>query len=118
MLYGDNQGAIALSRNAVFHNRSKHIDIQYHYVRDELEAGTITLQYIHTSEMLADALTKSLAPTHHAQAIRSIGMLAPLTDPALARTLDRDRRARALHPFGRHAPTSAKGQLEAIDGGP
>lgn len=57
---GDSQGSIALAFNPVFHARTKHIDIQHHYIRDEVFAGRIRLTYIPVSEMIADGLTKPL----------------------------------------------------------
>lgn len=59
-LKGDNQGSIALAHNPVFHARTKHIDIQHHYTRDEVAAQRIELSYVPTSEMIADGLTKAL----------------------------------------------------------
>ena len=58
----DNQGAIALAKNPGFHARSKHIDIQYHFIREhtDTDTGTITLEYCPTDEMTADILTKGL----------------------------------------------------------
>ena len=56
----DNQGAIAMGRNPVNHNRTKHIDIRYHYVREAVDDGIITMTYCPTKEMIADALTKPL----------------------------------------------------------
>jgi hypothetical protein len=56
----DNQASIALAKNPVFHDRSKHIDIQYHYTRDLVKQEKIQLNYIPTQDMLADILTKSL----------------------------------------------------------
>ena len=58
---GDNQSSIALANNPVFHARTKHIDIQHHYVRDEVLQGRIKLSYIPTEDMLADGLTKALS---------------------------------------------------------
>jgi KUP system potassium uptake protein len=60
-LRSDNQCAIALSKNPVSHKRSKHIDIRYHYVREQVLNGTIKLQYIPSDENLADMFTKPLA---------------------------------------------------------
>ncbi len=57
---GDNQGSITLAHNSVFHARTKHIDIQHYYIRDEVATGRIDLQYIPTSEMIADGMTKTL----------------------------------------------------------
>jgi len=60
ILYGDNQGAIALAKNPQFHARSKHINIQHHYVREKVEDNTIRLEYIPTEEQVANGLTKAL----------------------------------------------------------
>ena len=51
---------IALARNPVHHARSKHIDIQHHFVREKIESKEIEISYMTTDEMIADALTKSL----------------------------------------------------------
>ncbi|KAI0992075.1 hypothetical protein K3495_g16111 [Podosphaera aphanis] len=59
-MYGDNQGALALVKNPHLHERSKHIDICYHFVRDLAEKGKLVIDYIPTSEMIADGLTKPL----------------------------------------------------------
>jgi hypothetical protein len=56
----DNQGAIQLARNPVHHQRTKHIDIQHHYIRERVESGCIQLDYCHTQKQLADILTKPL----------------------------------------------------------
>ena len=55
----DNQAAIALSKNAVNHSRSKHIDIRYFRIRDEIEAGRIKVIYVETGRNISDLLTKS-----------------------------------------------------------
>ena len=59
LIYEDNQGTIALSYNPVCRQRSKHIDIRYHFIREVLSNGSITLEYCPTSDMVADVLTKS-----------------------------------------------------------
>ena len=46
----DNQSGIRLSENPVFHDRSKHIDIRYHYIRDMVQGGAIRLHHIGTDE--------------------------------------------------------------------
>ena len=60
IIYSDNQGAIALAKNPQFHGRSKHIDIQHHYVRERVVDGTVELLYIDTARQVADGLTKPL----------------------------------------------------------
>ena len=60
VIYCDNQSCIHLSGNPIFHDRSKHIEIRYHFIRDYVQRGVVTLQYISTDEQVADILTKSL----------------------------------------------------------
>ena len=56
----DSMSALALAKNPVFHGRSKHIQIKYHFIRDCLEEGSIKADHIPTTDQLADILTKSL----------------------------------------------------------
>ena len=56
----DNQSSIKLIRNPEFHNRTKHIDVQYHFVREKFEAGDIVPVYVNTKEQQADIFTKAL----------------------------------------------------------
>lgn len=60
ILHIDNQSAIRLIRNPEYHNRTKHIDIRYHFVREKYEEGIITPTYISTTDQEADILTKAL----------------------------------------------------------
>ena len=59
-IHYDNQSCIELSVNLVFHDRSKHIEIPYHYVRDMVERRAIQLEYVNTGDQIADVLTKAL----------------------------------------------------------
>lgn len=54
----DNQGAINLAKNPVNHQRSKHIDINYHFIRSEIQNGNVKLQYVQTDNNVADIFTK------------------------------------------------------------
>lgn len=65
-IYEDNQGCIALARNPVFHSRTKHIDIKFHFLREKIEKGVMKLKYKPTNEMIADGFTKELGRTKHA----------------------------------------------------
>eukprot|EP00253_Pinus_taeda_P027400 PITA_27400 len=60
MIYCDNQSCIKLTENPVFHDRSKHIGIKYHFIRDYVQKGAVKLEYIPTDEQVADILTKAL----------------------------------------------------------
>jgi len=59
-LYVDNKSAIQLMKNPVFHGRSKHIDIKFHYIRECVERDQIEVKWIGTLEQRADPLTKAM----------------------------------------------------------
>ncbi|GKE16112.1 hypothetical protein Tco_1423689, partial [Tanacetum coccineum] len=54
----DIQGAIHLSRNHIFHERTKHINVRYHFIREVLEAKTVKVLKVGTEHNVADTLTK------------------------------------------------------------
>jgi len=56
-IYTDSQSAIALAHNPEHHARTKHIDIQYHFIRNCVEDGRLQLEYCPTEDMVADGLT-------------------------------------------------------------
>ena len=74
ILYTDSQSAIELAKNPEHHARTKHIDIQYHFVRENTQNGLINLKYISTNQQLADGLTKALDPTKFNYYTTSIGL--------------------------------------------
>jgi len=63
VIHWDNQSCIKLSKNLVFHEKSKHIDMRYHYVRDMVQKNVLGLQYVPTADQTADVLTKPLSLT-------------------------------------------------------
>ncbi|GKD04607.1 hypothetical protein Tco_1179581 [Tanacetum coccineum] len=60
LLYYDNKSAIALCCNNVQHSRSKHIDIRYHFIKEQVENGVVELYFVRTEYQLADFFTKAL----------------------------------------------------------
>ena len=60
VLYCYNKSAIAISKNPVSHERSNHISIKYHFIREAQEKGEIQLHYCQTGEQLAGIFTKAL----------------------------------------------------------
>ena len=84
-LNGDNQGAIALARNPEYHARTKHIDIQYHFIRELVSTDTIHLRFCPSTDMIADIMTKALPrPTHdkhtHGMGLSSLPRYGPLRE--------------------------------------
>jgi hypothetical protein len=61
MILCDNQSCIKMTKNPVFHDRSKHIEIRYHYIHDMVQRGALKLQYVSMDEQVADVLTKPLS---------------------------------------------------------
>ena len=57
----DNKSTIDLAKNPIHHDRSKHIETKYHFIRKSVEDGKIVLEKISTGDQLADIMTKSLA---------------------------------------------------------
>ena len=60
VVYCDSQSAIHLTKNQMHHERTKHIDIRYHFLREKVAEGSVTVRKIATTENPADMLTKSL----------------------------------------------------------
>ena len=57
-IFCDNNSTIALSKNFVFHKRTKHIDAKYHFIREIVNNSEIVLQHCRSEEQFADILTK------------------------------------------------------------
>ena len=60
-LWCDNVGAIYLTANPVFHARTKHIELDYHFVREQIQLGRVRVKFISSADQIADILTKSLS---------------------------------------------------------
>ena len=77
-IYTDNKGALALAENPVFHERTKHIAVKYHYIRQLIEEGTIDLVYINTKDQKSDGLTKPLDKTKFKEFLIQLGLYIKL----------------------------------------
>jgi hypothetical protein len=71
----DNISAIALCKNPVHHDRSKHIDIKFHYIRSCYEKGKLDVDHVRTEEQLADILTKALGYVRFIELRRLLGVI-------------------------------------------
>jgi hypothetical protein len=90
LILTDNQGAMALAKNPSHHQRSKHIDVRYHYVRQQVAKRTIQLDYVATADQAADQLTKPLSKVQHDRCLAAMGIRsasAPLSSPLTLHTL-------------------------------
>nr|GEX68018.1 putative RNA-directed DNA polymerase [Tanacetum cinerariifolium] len=74
LMYCDNKSVIALCCNNVQHSRSKHIDIRYHFIMEQVENGVIELYFVNTMYQLADLFTKALGRDRIEFLINKLGM--------------------------------------------
>ena len=80
-IFEDNQATIEFSNHNLHHAKSKHIQQRYHYTRESVKRGHITLAYVPTSENPADIMTKPLPPsTHRTHFLKLMIYLPPSTD--------------------------------------
>ncbi|GKD98182.1 hypothetical protein Tco_1382079 [Tanacetum coccineum] len=89
-MYGDKKSAIALCYNNVQHSKSKHIDIRYYFIKENVENGVIELYFVNTEYQLADIFTKALCRERIEFLSNKLGMktMSPYTLKKLADEVD------------------------------
>ncbi|GJR95434.1 retrovirus-related pol polyprotein from transposon TNT 1-94 [Tanacetum coccineum] len=89
-LYCDNKSAIALCCNNVQHSRAKHIDIRYHFIKEQVENGIVELYFVRTEYLLDDIFTNPLPRERFNFLIEKLGMrsMSPETLKSLAEETD------------------------------
>ena len=72
----DSQSTIFLAKNPAYHSRTKHIDVQYHFVRDMVESMKVLLENVDTLENVADSLTKFVSTEKFSWCTAAMGIYA------------------------------------------
>jgi len=73
----DNQAAIYIAKNPVFHERTKHIELDCHFVREQLLQGLVSLSHVSTKCQLADIMTKPVTGLNHHSILGKLGVSHP-----------------------------------------
>nr|GEV28004.1 copia protein [Tanacetum cinerariifolium] len=73
-MYCDSKAAIAITCNPVQHSHTKHIDVRYHFIKENVEKGTVELFFVGTEYQLADLFTKALSKDRFKYLVRRLGM--------------------------------------------
>ena len=103
ILWCDNLSSISLATNPVFHSRSKHIEVDCHFVRNKVAAHQLILKYVPTTDQLADTFTKPLSTSRFSYLTRKL-----MVSPSPMRLIGDDREETSTD----HNPADHNGVLD------
>lgn len=73
-IYCDNTSTMKLAKNDAYRERTKHIDVRFHHIRDNIENEKIKLEYVSTDDMTSDSLTKALGGPKTSKFAKAMGL--------------------------------------------
>ena len=75
----DNKAAVSISENPVQHDRTKHVEVDQHFIKEKIEDGTVSLPFVQSKDQLTDILTKAITGRIFHDVLRKLGVGDPTT---------------------------------------